>query len=346
MESIAIVQRGKGFAEESVTLPPLKEHQVYVKVEYAAFNPTDRLALDVNAFGDGAVLGCDFAGTVVEAHPSVTKLQTGDRLAGFVWGGEIKGLGAYSTYTIADERLSFKVPNNTSPAQAASVPLAANTAWLALFSDDSIAYKSDRPTEKAPLLIWGGNTTVGYFAIQLAKLYNIEVITTCSPRNFEKVRQAGATHVFDYNDKDVIAKIKRALPNLNNVFDTVGNDTSSATAAKAISGTEGLLCTVRPGKANTQDVPSHVKVTEVFVFTAFPTEHNYRGKAHWPVKMGDHNLSAEFHGQLETLLGSGSLKPPPIRTIGQLSPSTVEEAMELNRQGRISGEKLVFNGLP
>jgi NADPH:quinone reductase-like Zn-dependent oxidoreductase len=45
MESIAIVQRGKGFAQESITLPPLKEHQVYVKVEYAAFNPTDRKAV-------------------------------------------------------------------------------------------------------------------------------------------------------------------------------------------------------------------------------------------------------------------------------------------------------------
>ncbi|KAM0310408.1 hypothetical protein ACHAPQ_012497, partial [Fusarium lateritium] len=96
MESVAIVQRGKAFAEENITLPALKEHQVYVKVEYAAFNPTDRLACDVNAFGDGAVLGCDFAGTVVGAHPSVTKLQTGDSVAGFVWGGEIKGLGAYS----------------------------------------------------------------------------------------------------------------------------------------------------------------------------------------------------------------------------------------------------------
>jgi len=45
MESIAIVQRGKGFSQESITLPPLKDHQVYVKVEYAAFNPTDRKAV-------------------------------------------------------------------------------------------------------------------------------------------------------------------------------------------------------------------------------------------------------------------------------------------------------------
>jgi NADPH:quinone reductase-like Zn-dependent oxidoreductase len=124
---------------------------------------------------------------------------------------------------------------------------------------------------------------VGCFAIQLAKLYNIEVATTCSPQNFEKVRQAGATNVFNYNDREVITKIKDAMPNLKHVFDTIGNESSSSTAAEAISSAEGVLCTVGPGKANTQDVPSHIRVADVFVFTAFPTEHNYRGKAHWPV---------------------------------------------------------------
>ncbi|KAF5265198.1 hypothetical protein FOXYS1_4005 [Fusarium oxysporum] len=344
MESIAILQKGKGLTQGIVTLPPLKEHQVYVKVEYAAFNPTDRLALDVNAFGDDAVLGCDFAGQVVDAHSTVTKLKPGDNIAGFVWGGEIKGLGAYSMYTIADERLSFKIPENINPAEASSVPLAANTAWLALFSDDCLALNPNNTGNKSSLLIWGGNTTVGYFAIQLAKLHNIEVATTCSPQNFDKMRQAGATHVFDYNDEEVVSKIRSALPNLQHVFDTVGNETSSATAARSISQPEGVLCTVRPGKANTQDVPYHIKVTDVFVFTAFPTEHSYRGKAHWPVKMNDHKLSADFHGQLETLLGNGTLKPSPVRLMGQLSPSTVDKAMDLNRQGSVSGEKLVFEG--
>ncbi|VTT68137.1 unnamed protein product [Fusarium fujikuroi] len=346
MESIAILQKGKGLTQANVNLPPLKEHQVYVKVEHAAFNPTDRLALDVNAFGDDAVLGCDFAGEVVDVHSTVTKLKPGDSIAGFVWGGEIKGLGAYSMYTIADERLSFKIPENINPAEASSVPLAANTAWLALFSDDCLALNANKAASKTPLLIWGGNTTVGYFAIQIAKLYNIEVATTCSPKNFDKMRQAGATYVFDYNDEDVVSKIRSALPNLQHVFDTVGNETSSATAARSVSQPEGVLCTVRPGKANTQDVPSHVKVTDVFVFTAFPTEHSYRGKAHWPVKMNDHKLSADFHSQLETLLGNGSLKPSPVRLMGQLSPSSVERAMDLNRQGSISGEKLVFEGFP
>jgi NADPH:quinone reductase-like Zn-dependent oxidoreductase len=127
--------------------------------------------------------------------------------------------------------------------------------------------------------------TVGYFAIQIAKLHNIEVATTCSPKSFDKLRQAGAKHVFDYSDEEVVSKIRSVVPNLQHVFDTVGNETSSATAARSISQPEGVLCTVRPGKANTQDVPSHIKVTDVFVFTAFPTEHSYRGKAHWPVSV-------------------------------------------------------------
>ncbi|KAM0437836.1 hypothetical protein ACHAPT_002201 [Fusarium lateritium] len=345
MKSAAIIQQGQSLVLGEMALPPLKGHQVYVKVEFAAFNPTDRLALDVNAFGDGAVLGCDFAGTVVEAHPSVTKIQTGDNIAGFVWGGEIKGLGAYSTYTIADERLSFKIPSNISAPQASSVPLAANTAWLALFSEDCLALGRDNSAKQPPLLIWGGSTAVGQFAIQFAKLHNIEVATTCSPRNFKLAQNAGASHVFDYNDEQVISKIKTALPDLQHVFDTIGNTTSSATGAQAISNAGGMLCTVRPGKANTENVPSSVKVTDVFVFTAFPTEHSYRGKAHWPVKMADHSLSAELHGQLEGLLGDGSLKPLPINIIGRLSPSTVEKAMRLNREGRISREKLVFERL-
>jgi NADPH:quinone reductase-like Zn-dependent oxidoreductase len=43
MKSTAIIQQGKSIVLGEAELPPLKEHQVYVKVEYAAFNPTDRM---------------------------------------------------------------------------------------------------------------------------------------------------------------------------------------------------------------------------------------------------------------------------------------------------------------
>lgn len=114
-------------------------------------------------------------------------------------------------------------------------------------------------------------------------MHGYVVATTCSPRNFEYVKEAGATHVFDYRDPGVALKIRTALPTLAFVFDTIGSVDSSSTAASALNESKGALCTVRPGRTNTQDVPKTVKISDVFVFTAFPTPHSYRGTAHWPV---------------------------------------------------------------
>lgn len=72
--------------------------------------------------------------------------------------GEIKGLGAYSQYTLADENISFKVPPTLSRAEAATIPLAATTAWLALFSNGCL--NVDRKSgEGTTVLVWGGSCT-------------------------------------------------------------------------------------------------------------------------------------------------------------------------------------------
>jgi hypothetical protein len=72
-------------------------------------------------------------------------------------------------------------------------------------------------------------------------------------------------------------------PNLQYVFDTIGNKDSSALASKAISQEGGGLCTVRPGKANTESVTKQTKVTDVLVWTAFLKEHQYK-EFRWPVR--------------------------------------------------------------
>lgn len=124
---------------------------------------------------------------------------------------------------------------------------------------------------------------MGLYSIQLAALSGLKVITTCSPRNFDLVKSVGAKHVFNYFDKVVAEEIRKVEPNLEYVFDTIGNSTSSATASQAITDDEsGVLCTVRPGKANTENVAKKVRVTDVLVWTAFLKEHRY-GKFVWPV---------------------------------------------------------------
>ena len=57
-------------------------------------------SFDVNAFGDGTVLGCDFVGVVEETGPDVTRVTKGTTVAGLIWGG------MYAPY-ISELQLSY-----------------------------------------------------------------------------------------------------------------------------------------------------------------------------------------------------------------------------------------------
>lgn len=113
-------------------------------------------------------------------------------------------------------------------------------------------------------------------------MHGFKVVTTCSERNFNLVKSLGAHHVFNYRDSDVAEKIRDVLPNLEYVFDTIGNSDSSTLASHAIKESGGRLCTVRPGKANTESVSRQTTVTDVLVWTAFLKDHRY-GSFFWPV---------------------------------------------------------------
>lgn len=73
--------------------------------------------------------------------------------------GEIAGLGGYSEYTVADQHISFKVPSNISRDQASTVPLAAATAWLALFSKSCLNIDRSKASGTS-VLVWGGSCKI------------------------------------------------------------------------------------------------------------------------------------------------------------------------------------------
>ncbi|RAK77243.1 zinc-binding alcohol dehydrogenase family protein [Aspergillus fijiensis CBS 313.89] len=315
-------------AKEQIPIPQPDKTQVLVKISHAAQNPTDVQSFDNRAFGDGAVLGCDFVGEVVEVGSSVRRYAKGDIIAGLIWGGETPGLGAYSEYTLADESVSYPVPGrNISREQASTVPLAAATAWLALFFQGLPGHQS-QPAEG-----------VGLYAIQLATMYGLEVVTTCSPKHAEMVRSYGARHVFDYKDDLVVDKIKEVAPTLRCAFDTIGNATSSPTASRAFQAEIGSLCTVRPGKANTEKVTSGTRVTDVLVWTSILKDHTY-GEFKWPASKSDHELSAELFDKLPSWLERGTLKPSHPRLRQGLD--SVPEGFQEYRDGKISGYKIVY----
>ncbi|KAL0941988.1 Zinc-type alcohol dehydrogenase-like protein C2E1P3.01-like protein 4 [Colletotrichum truncatum] len=341
-QAIVIVTSKEGsptLVKKSIPVPEPAPNQALVKVSHVAQNPTDIQAFDGKAFGDGAVLGCDFVGTVEETGSQASKLKKGDKVAGLIWGGETKGIGGYSEYTLADDRISFRVPQNITAEEAATLPLASMTSWLALFSKDCLAIPRDSGHDTS-ILIWGGSSSVGLYAIQIAALHGFKVFTTCSPRHFDLVKYLGAKHVYDYHDENVVDLIKKAAPGLRYVFDTIGNKTSSGLGSQVIDESGGRLCTVRPGKANTEDVTKQTTVTDVLVWTAFLKEHRY-GSFHWPAHEDDHRLGAEFFEKLPAWVEEGKIKPnKPTIIPGGLDG--VSKGFQIYRDGTISGTKLVY----
>ncbi|KAF4338625.1 zinc-type alcohol dehydrogenase [Fusarium beomiforme] len=231
-------------------------------------------AFDLNLFANGAVLGCDFTGIVERLGKEVSKVVKGNTIAGLLWGGEVNGLGALREYTKAHKSICFRVPKNISLPEAATVPLASLTACLAFFSKDCL--NIDRTKSDSKVLIWGGSSSVGQYVIQTAAIFGFKVLTTCSPHSFDLVKSLGATHVFDYNDSDVVKLINDAALGFRYVFDTIGHKTSSATASQAIDKNGGILTVVRPDKSFTENVTKQTKVTPLLALTAFNRVAQYK----------------------------------------------------------------------
>ena len=164
------------------------------------------------------VLGSDLAGEVVAVGSGVSRFKVGDRVLGHAVGVDKKrnnpAEGAFQDYTVVLAHMASPIPSSMSFESAAVLPLALSTAACGLFQKDQLALqfpsKAARPTGKT-LLVWGGATSVGSNAIQLAVAAGYEVITTSSPKNFDYVKKLGASQVFDYNSNTVVKDVIKAF---------------------------------------------------------------------------------------------------------------------------------------
>lgn len=98
-----------------------------------------------------------------------------------------------------------ELPEKIAAATGVVLPLGVSTAAAGLYQKDFLALplpREDFEDLERTVLIWGGSSSVGSCAIQLAIASGADVITTASESNFEYVKALGARLVFDYH-KDV-----------------------------------------------------------------------------------------------------------------------------------------------
>jgi NADPH:quinone reductase-like Zn-dependent oxidoreductase len=196
---------------ERMETPQPGAGEVLVRVHAAAITrdelewPVDRLP---------AIPSYEFSGVVAALAADVEGVAIGDRvyaLSGF------DRDGAAADYAIVSKEFLAPKPRALGHVESAAIPLAALTAWQALFDHGNL--KAGQR-----VLIHGAAGGVGSFAVQLARGRGAHVIGTASTGNVETARQLGANEVIDHTK----ARFESIVDQVDLVFDAVGAEETLA----------------------------------------------------------------------------------------------------------------------
>jgi len=232
---------------EDIDVPKIKPNEVLIKADSSAYNYNDLWAI----WGDPVktplphISGSDVAGTVVEAGEDVTKFKVGDRVVShsnmscrvcelctsgreydckdrLIWGFQTGPLwGGFAQYTHLPEVNVSKLPENVSFDDAAAISMVGMTAWHMLVGRANI-----KPGQT--VLIMGGTSGVGMVGIQIAKLYNCNVIATAgNQQKMDKCSELGADNVVNHRESDWYKKVRdltKKQGGVDVVFEHIGKN--------------------------------------------------------------------------------------------------------------------------
>ncbi|KAH7354688.1 chaperonin 10-like protein [Rhexocercosporidium sp. MPI-PUGE-AT-0058] len=254
-------------------IPEPNDDQVLVKVIISGMNPKDWKAPELAQMystprvpytnsRDGLNQGGDMSGIVKKVGANVVEFKPGDRVAAFHEMSTPQG--SYAEYAIAWSHTTFHPPNHISFEEAATIPLAALTTAVVLYHELALPCPWTPATTSIPLVIYGGSTAVGSFAIKLAQSGNIHPIITIAGKGSHYLetlidRSKGDTIIF-YREgiEAVTLKIQEALKltgyhEVQHAIDTANVQTSADTL-KAVAAPGGHIIFTYPNEFDVSPV--------------------------------------------------------------------------------------------
>ena len=234
--------------------PEPAAEELLIKVHAAGINPVDWKVREGHLAGFlkhrlPLIPGWDVAGEVVAVGSGVTGWSLGDAMYSRP---DLARDGAYAEFMVLRASEAAPKPRSLDFIHAAAVPLAALTAWQALF--DAAGLSAGQR-----VLIHAGAGGVGAFAVQLAHHKGAHVIATGSQRNAAFIRDLGADTVIDYQ----ATRFEEAVRDLDVVFDTVGGEVQDRSWATLRRG--GCLVSIVRGPAQEAAAQHGVRAQYVFV---------------------------------------------------------------------------------
>lgn len=255
-----------------VPLPQLNENYALIKIGATGINRAD-IVIRNGYPGLGIplphILGGDITGTIEEFSGDSNGFSVGDRIISmplftinrdsnsvsgfslpehqhlsFDWryfGMHING--SYAEYAAVPVDNLIKLPDSVSFESAASLCVAGLTAYHAINGVGKI-----RPGET--FLIWGGGSSLGTIAVQLAKIAGAVVIATAgSNEKIGQLRELGADYVFNHYTDDVTAEVKNIYPyGIDVILDYIGPATFPKSFDLVKKGGRILLCGIMTGR--------------------------------------------------------------------------------------------------
>ena len=214
MKAVRLLEFGGQLVFDDVPAPAIARDEILVKIKSTAVNHLDlvkasgtlRQILPIDL---PWIPGHEFSGVVEQIGSDVAAYAPGDAVFG------TSGLGAYAEFLAVKPVTIVRKPSNLSFEEAASVPVASQTAWEGIFTHGHL--------EKGQtILIHGGAGAVGAYAVRLASHAGATVIATASGDNEAYVKSIGASRVINYRE----AQFEKVLrEKVDMVFDLIGGDT-------------------------------------------------------------------------------------------------------------------------
>ena len=217
MKAVRLLDYGGQLVFDDVPTPAIAGDEVLVKIKSTAVNHVDLVkasgaAKQIFPIDLPWIPGHEFSGVVEQIGSDVAASAPGDPVF-----GTTTGMGSYAEYLAVKGAAIARKPSNLSFEEAASAPVASQTAWHGLFT---YAHLEKGQT----ILIHGGAGAVGAYAVQLGSHAGATVIATASGDDEGYLTSIGASRVIDYR----AAQFEKVLrEKVDVVFDLIGGDTQT-----------------------------------------------------------------------------------------------------------------------
>ena len=213
----AITQKDFGGPEtlvwDKVADPRPEPGEVIIDITSTAVNRADLLQREGNyppPTGSTDILGLECAGTIVSVGAALTMDRIGERVTALLNGG------GYAQKVATPLGQVMSVPEGVSLLDAGALPEVACTVWSNLT-------KVLQLREASTILIHGGGSGIGTFAIQVAKALGAKVaVTAGSQEKLNKCASLGADVLINYKEQDFVDVIRDTWGGTDTILDNMG----------------------------------------------------------------------------------------------------------------------------